>query len=366
MKKNIAVSALILIIVVMLLFSACSSQDFGNSNSNLPDPTLFRQQDRERYFIELDDIYYCILDCMTYFSEKEKLEFYPLCNKPDCKHDNSNCNAYAGAALGYWKEHLYGAVLLEGEPRIFRMNLDGTEHTKIADLEQPVNPAGTAGGFYRFYVHNGYMYYEVSNEGMNALFRTELETGKTERLLTDLLHGETQFSSTLRFNEQTFYFVLYDEGIRTLYCVDTTTLEALKVREWPLENRGWSVYGNIIYYYASDRAIFCEYDLTTGEEKTFSQQDYHGGAANYDDDYIYLTTWDDDSFGNMGLSIFDRNYQFIQRIDYQPNQDLLYDAQDKLIFTDLPSQKATKYLPKSAIGTGEAELLSIEDPYSYR
>ena len=364
MKRNITI--LVLLILCALLFVACSSNTNGAVDPNLPDPASFRQQDRQERFLELSDRYYYVYNYKVYFSEKNATKFYLLCNKPDCKHNDSNCNAYAESALGYWDEHLYGAVLLDGEPRIFRMNLDGTEHTKIADLEQPVNPAGTAGGFYHFYIHNGYIYYEVSNEGMNTLFRTEMATGKTEQLFEDLLHGETQFSGALQFDGQKLYFVLRDKDVRSLYCADVATLELKRIRDWTLDIRGWAVYGNTLYYYASDRAIFCEYDLTTGEEKTFSQQDYHGGAANYDDDYIYLTTWDDDSFGNMGLSIFDRNYQFIQRIDYQPNQDLLYDAQDKLIFTDLPSQKATKYLPKSAIGTGEAELLSIEDPYSYR
>ena len=231
----------------------------------------------------------------------------------------------------------------------------------------PLNPAGTAGGGYDFYFHNGYVYYNVRNEGLNAFFQTNLATGKTERVLEDLLRGDTWIRSGFHFIDTKFYFVLWEEdGSYVMYGGDTETWEYRRIRDWPSEIRSWMVEGDTLYYYASDRAIFCEYDLMTGEEKTFSQQDYHGAAANYDGDYIYLTTWDDDSFGNMGLSIFDRNYQFIQRIDYQPNQDLLYVTQDKLIFTDLPSQKATKYLPKSAIGTGEAELLPIEDPYSYR
>ena len=363
MRKSLAV---LTILILFTLLIGCTAQNISPSYSDIPDPASFRQQDRQRYFIELEDRYYYRYNYKVYFSEKENPAFYLLCNKPDCRHNDSNCNAYAESALGYWNEHLYGAVLLEGDPRIFRMNLDGTEHTKVADLEQPVNPAGTAGGFYFFYIHNGYMYYIVSNEGMNALFRTELDTGRTEQLFKDLLHGETQFSSDLRFNEQMLYFVLCDQDARSFYCIDLTTLKPQKVREWPSENRSWSVYGNTIYYYASDRAIFCEYDLTTGEEKTFSQQDYHGGAATYDADYVYLKTWDDDEWGNMGLSIFDRNYQFIQRIELPGDMNFMYDAQDKLIFTDLPSQKATKYLPKSAIGTGEAELLPIEDPYSYR
>ena len=360
---------LLLFLCFLLAFavSSCAPSTSGeNGNSDLPDPASFRQQDRQERFLELADRYYYVYNYKVYFSEKDNPAFFILCNKPECKHNDSNCNAYAESALGYWDEHLYGAVLLEGEPRIFRMNLDGTEHTTIADLEQPVNPAGTAGGFYHFYVHNGYMYYEVSNEGMNTLFRTEMATGKTERLFEDLLHGETQFSGALQIDGQKLYFVLRDKDVRSLYCADVATLELKRIRDWTLDNRGWAVYGNMLYYYASDRKVFCEYDLTTGEEKTIPQSDYYDGAPTYDSDYVYFKTWDDEDLGNMGLVILDRNYQFIQRIEMPRDMNFMYDAQDKLIFTTLPSQKATKYLPKSAIGTGETERLPIEDPYSYR
>ena len=367
MKKVIT---LFLIVMLLSLISACASQTGKaerNNSGDLPDPASFRQQDRGSNFIETEEFHFCLNDEKVYFSKKDNLGFYLLCNKPNCTHNDKECNAFDRSMLGYWDGHLYGAFLFGENPYLFRMNLDGTEHKKIADIEMPVNAAGAAGGAYQFYVHNGFAYYIVGNEEMNACFRTEFATGKTERLFEDLLLDNTWFYSGFHFDGKNFYFVLRDiSGEDALYCGSTETLALQKNRKWSSEICSWSVYDEVLYYYASDRAIFCEYDLTTGEEKTFSQQDYHGGAANYDDDYIYLTTWDDDDFGGKGLSIFDQNYQFLQRVSYRPNQELLYITQDKLIFTDLPSQKATKYLPKSAIGTGEAELLPIEDPYSYR
>ena len=365
MKKSILI---LLSVLLVIAASSCALSAPSKSNhSDLPDPSLFRQQDRGDFFIETDDCYYYANDQKIYFSSKDELVFYLLCNKPNCTHNDENCNAYTGFGLGYWNGHLYGAILFGETPYFAQIDLDGSEHKKLVDIEMPTNPAGSSGGGYTFYFHNGYVYYNVRNDGLNAFFQTNLATRKTERVLEDLLRGDTWIRSGFHFIDTKFYFVLWEEdGSYVMYGGDTETWEYRRIRDWPSEIRSWMVEGDTLYYYASDRAIFCEYDLMTGEEKTFSQQDYHGAAANYDGDYIYLTTWDDDEFGNMGLSIFDRNYQFIQRIDYQPNQDLLYVTQDKLIFTDLPSQKATKYLPKSAIGTGEAELLSIEDPYSYR
>ena len=364
--------ATVVLFLVLVLVSGCNMSKKSNSksevDSNLPDPASFRQQDSADFFIETEEYYYYLLDGKVYFSQKDNLAFYILCSKPDCKHNDDSCNASARSVLGYWDGHLYGDVLSVSDSKLyaFRMNLDGTEHKRIAEFEMPVNPMGSAGGMFMLYVHDGYIYYSVSNIGMNSLFRLNLSTGENERLFEGFLHGETSIHPRICFDGHEFYFLLYDQNERTLYGVNTETLELREIRQWSDEILHWSVYGNTLYYYAKDRKTFCEYNLTTGEEQTFLQLDYYSGAAFYDSDYVYLITWDDDEWSDRGLSIFDRNYQFIQRIDYQPNQDLLYVTQDKLIFTDLPSQKATKYLPKSAIGTGEAELLPIEDPYSYR
>ncbi len=362
--------ATVVLFLVLVLVSSCNMSKKSNSksevDSNLPDPASFRQQDRADYFIETVDYYYCLFNNRVYFSQKDNLAFYILCNKPDCKHNDGGCNANSDYFLGYWNEHLYGVVLSGDEPYIFRMNLDGTEHKKIASLEMPVNSDGTAGGMFIFYIHEGYIYYSVSNVGMNSLFRVELSTGETKRLFEDMLHGATSLHPKFCFTNSKAYFLLRDNDVRTFYSIDIPTMELQEVRRWSTEILAWSVYDNTLYYYASERGTFCEYDLTTGAEKTFSQLDYFGGAAYYDDTYIYLITWNDDDGNGKGLSIFSRDYQLLERIEFSANQDLLYDAQDKLIFTTLPSQKATKYLPKSAIGTGEAELLPIEDPYSYR
>ena len=357
-----------LCILFAFAVASCAPSSSGkNGNSNLPDPASFRQQDNMKFFIETGSCYYCMLNDKVYFSEKDQPEFFLLCSKPNCTHNGSDCNAYADSGLGYSDGYLYGAVLFGGDPHLFQMSLDGSERRRIATIEMPVNPAGTAGGAYEIYFHDGYAYYSVTNEGLNAFFRVELATGKSERILESLLRGDTQLGVRVRFVGSKIYFLLYEQTRDAcLYEANTNTLEYRKVRKWSSEICDWAVFDDVLYYYASDRGTFCEYNLNTGEETTCLQLDYYGGAANYDDDYIYLTTWDDDDFGGKGLSIFDQNYQFLQRVSYRPNQELLYITQDKLIFTDLPSQKATKYLPKSAIGTGKAELLPIEDPYSYR
>ncbi len=366
MKKVLLV--LFCVLCIFTVFSCTMpSSSKGTPNTDLPDPSLFRQQDKGAFFIETEDCYYRLWEDKVYFSEKESPAFFLLCNKPNCKHNENDCNAHSESALGYWNGHLYGAILFGGDMHLFQMNLDGSEHKRVADIEMPLNPAGTAGGGYDFYFHNGYAYYSVTNEGLNAFFQVDLATGKTKRVLEDLLRSDTWIGSGFHFVGTKFYFVLREEdGSSVMYGGDTEAWEYRRICNWPSEIRAWMVEDDTLYYYAKNRGVFCEYDLNTGKEIASHQTDYYDGSARYDSEYIYLTTWDDDGVIPSGLSIFDRSYQLLRRIEQPGSLNFLYDAQDKLIFTDLPSQKATKYLPKSAIGTGETELLPIEDPYSYR
>ena len=137
-------------------------------------------------------------------------------------------------------------------------------------------------------------------------------------------------------------------------------MELQEVRRWSTEILAWSVYDNTLYYYASERGTFCEYDLTTGAEKTFSQLDYFGGAAYYDDTYIYLITWNDDDGNGKGLSIFSRDYQLLERIEFSANQDLLYDAQDKLIFTRSPARRRRSISPNRPSGRARPSFCRLK------
>lgn len=358
--------AMTLLSIMLILLCACNS--VGDwVHDELPNSALFRQQDAADFFIETANYYYYRKQDKAYFSPKTQLEFRVLCNRPDCAHKDENCNAHVESGFGYWNNHLYGAILFGGDPHIFQMNLDGSEHKRVADIQMPLNPAGTAGGGYDFYFHDGYAYYSVTNEGLNALFRTNLETGRTERVLEDLLRSGTRIGSGFHFVGAKFYFVLWEEdGSYVMYGGDTETWECHRICDWPSGIRAWMVEGDTLYYYAFDRKVFCEYKLSTGVEQTFTAPEYFSGAACYDEEYIYLIHWSDQSYSNRGVSIFDREYHLLENISSPAGVHYAYDTQDSLLFDRESTYQIVYYLPKSAIGTGEVELLPIEDPYSYR
>ena len=120
--------------------------------------------------METEDSVYFLLNGMIYMSDKEYKDFMPLCVRPDCMHDDINCNAYSDAvnmtvygsciyyvdgfyARNLFKDGKYIEYLAEYSyedieaglhapedfvyPALWRMQLDGTAHEKLLDLPVP-------------------------------------------------------------------------------------------------------------------------------------------------------------------------------------------------------------------------------------
>lgn len=360
-------------ILILLAASSCAPSTPGESNnSNLPDPSLYRPQDRYDFFIETADCYYYLYNKMIYVSVKDNPAFYFLCSKPDCPHGGKDCNAYGGCAVGYWNGHLYSA-LLEGEtPSFVQMDLDGSNHKEVAEIVLPLDANGSEGGSYQFNFHNGYIFYHVQNTS-DFYFGLSLETGKTERLFESLSDkGRIDFSNFTAQNENIYFLTLDgnapEEQILQSYDTNVNTIRELM--DWSEDNFGMRIDGDIVYYFDSRTKEFCEHDCSTGTTLQRLHFDCYGGAPYYGDDYIYFVTWGDDAdetgLAENSFTILSRDYQLCTEVSLPPNSDFLYAAGDVLFFSNLPSRKITHYLPKSAIGAGEVELLPIEDPYSYR
>ena len=170
----------------LFVFGSCTnvpSQDPSPTNSQETvsqepaetsfDASLFRNQDSGpsfisgRFFLETDRCYYVLRDEYIYYSAKETPDFHILCSRPDCNHNDENCNAYGDMALGWFDGKLYCvsvlSVPLEDRMRLglVRMDEDGRNHERLAYLDITVSPSGQVGGYYFFGFHKGYLYFYV-------------------------------------------------------------------------------------------------------------------------------------------------------------------------------------------------------------
>ena len=152
---------------------------------------------------------------IKFFDYSAKKEIY-LCNKPNCKHDTKECSSYLDIAeandLFVYNNYLYlisgsgsttimsatmgeeGTSISEGggkTPSIYRMNLDGTNKTKLFEC-----PSGVElGSSFIFEGNNLYTFFSknktvelsknsyTSIETDRELVKINLETKKYEELL---------------------------------------------------------------------------------------------------------------------------------------------------------------------------------------
>ena len=102
-------------------------------------------------------------DHLLRYTDKATGLTLPLCGKPECTHDNINCNAWVGRqAYGF---RLYDGKLMwvdeeAGMWYLMRMNRDGTEREKLTYLNLKGNQLGSNK---EFFMHRGYIYFLWEN-----------------------------------------------------------------------------------------------------------------------------------------------------------------------------------------------------------
>ena len=151
------------LMLLALALTACASKPAAPTATDFEvQPGAYRYQDIDVFFIETEKGNYCmnpLRDYLIRFAEPGSHDFHILCNKPECKHEDTNCNAYMDIALGYYNGHLYGVQDNNQEFTLIQMDMDATNHREIVDLPKQFEPNGTShlGGSYFF--DNGFLIY---------------------------------------------------------------------------------------------------------------------------------------------------------------------------------------------------------------
>lgn len=76
----------------MILF-VCYLSGCGKNQQEFTTDLLISQS-APGFFTETDFEYYYNNGGYFYYSDKDKINFKKLCNKPNCLHNDENCNAY--------------------------------------------------------------------------------------------------------------------------------------------------------------------------------------------------------------------------------------------------------------------------------
>ena len=222
------------------------------------------------------------------FSDKEYMDWMPLCGKPECMHDSLDCNAFfedpGTARMWLYGEHFYYFTGTEslGMPKLMRMKLDGSEHEVmykgggVAVYPPEATSVGGSGGsvefhdkyaFVTFNFHYSYTGLDQDLHKERRIFMFDLddpsephelvftdESGDTEnRFCVSAGDGDTVYSveQNSDYDEQTDVLINHNSSV---YKYDIAAQTRVKLCDLPIisqQCRGW-LYNGKLYCVGAD------------------------------------------------------------------------------------------------------------------
>lgn len=313
---------------------------------------------------------------MIYFCPRGGDAFRPLCGKPNCRHEDENCNAFCGGAFGYYNGALYSVDLSEENALLItQMNLDGSDHRVVGKVDLTGIPES---GF-NLTFHHGKLFvmcHAAMNlpleEQVDHLLLVDLSDFSQKELALDFM-ADTQFSSPSNFwKDKAYYLSGFGKNAlpgheETKLCEFDTVTGAVRVLP-VLDNASTYATDSTLYYLDScldgagnpaEHPGFREYDLQSGEVKDCGMPVEDAWNASYDEDYIYVCSVPRESGKYQTLYILSRDYKLVDQIDLQPGQLMVAVTSDRIYLTDYEpngniftsSLPIAYYLDKAEIGS---------------
>lgn len=287
--------------------------------------------------------YYLQNEGLLYFLDSELGKMIVVCGKPECPHNDVDCNAWINSRLlSYYDGKLYyvnGDAIHNSYKTLCRMNLDGTNHTDVQVI-QTSEPGWNVNCADPIFV-NGTIYFM---ERDHSVYRAEL--GQKVENAVKLIDGEpeeTHQTSEWKFwtdNSNAYAMNRYmdnngDEQDQ-LYLLGENSENTKKI--WNSSqiinsisnNASWYIMNRHLYYYTSENELW-DIDLNSGNsEKITLSENTKGGDAVFTDENIIILSAD-----GKNVIVFDHSGTEIADIDlssiYQTYSDIF---SVDLIFVD--------------------------------
>ena len=340
--------------------------------------------------LDTQEGFYCGLGSLLYFCPKNGDRFIPLCGKPNCKHNDANCNAVIDGwsdKLGYYNGAIYSLDEINQnlDHTFAQRNMDGTDHKTIAIVElsrygfQPEKETSIISqiDFYRgkayFALHTPW--YEPG-EHLYHMIVVNLADGSQTEFGAELFRNGGMEHPSFR-NGKMYGFAVHNVDLetgkedRTLMEVDLETGAATEI---PIPTE--KIYGqelvtdSTVYYMEREsadeepsRLRFKEYDRVSGAIKDYESpvEITTDNIVRFADDFIYVLP---DMFREKpgNLYFLSRDYKLVDQIELRENLECIAATKDRVYFTDGSVDPEAKtdvyvyYLEKSQIGSHSLKL----------
>ena len=219
-----------------------------------PHPIVEVETTEPHPIVEVENGYYMLVGYYLYYVDKETMEYTPLCNKPNCLHQEEtdqmkvlDCNAMFWvprtmySTLNYYEGNLYIPTtemigkenqLPETKYVMNRVSLDGETREIIHEFEKPVEMA---------IVHRGYIYYSSSAASLGSesagIYRISVDGGTEETLYT-AESNTSQLVYLQVINNELVFSEYQDENKNLLWKYDLANEEIEQITLGNEENIG--------------------------------------------------------------------------------------------------------------------------------
>lgn len=378
----------LLLAAILVLLAACGTNTdqteatapaSAGSEPSAPYALKVPSEDRNQAFcwpsfVETPEAYYYGWDHVIYFCPRGADTFYPLCGKPNCIHDDKNCNAwFDGFCLGYYDGALYAtnesSDAMGARLPIIRIELDGTNHEEVAQVD--VSEVMGLGYTYRF--HHGKLF--IQSQSIFGFGATDKDDHLIVLDLSDYSVTEpaADYLCTAKLPDMVSFYKDKLYGIGTdskevlngsndyLIELDAVTGEARKLPSLERSNSFYATDDTFCFFETnhterSDELIagivpgFREMDLESGEVRFIGMPVEDIVSARYDEDYIYAFGLPHD--GDSSLYILSRNYELVDQFELKNSQFVFAVTSDRIFLSDTsPDTCISWYLDKSQIGS---------------
>lgn len=228
-----------------------------------------------------------------------------VCAKPDCTHDNSDCNAffsmdYLSSPVYYYKGCIYMVRVDAGMAKVVRIQKDGSKREDVADLFANDGITSISMVFHDdcIYAYDHLGHTASDEVGKEVIKKIELRTGQSEEAFSyegknAAISGARSFGDKLFFKIFTYSLDREKSEINEsflLYCYDYATGDAQVISDKNISDYYVDAENGVLFYFVIGKGLYSRKLNETDSSLLYKADETIVRATmSYDGNYLYMS-----------------------------------------------------------------------------
>lgn len=366
--RKLRILSMIVTLIMILLVTGCGKK----TNHDQFTSDLNMHQSAPGFFTETESGYYMTSGDFFYYSDKDKINFIKLCNKPDCEHENENCNAYNYGAI--YDTHFFNGKLvfpyieesaIKRKLIIASKGMDGTDFKVEKQIE--IGAGGYSGKMHRnYFVYNIEKYNEGTTDRTSTLYLMDLSHLEQDPVqIYEYVETQANIGAGIRTKAMIGNFIFFSVK-DSVFRYHISSEELVEIPNYVTAQKGEFYTETGIYQLNKDNDFYV-LDVETGERTGLAKDEDPNAFGPFfsDGERIYRLNY---SYGDTiipdeakGILIYDMYGNRIDFLEYSvptDNRGYFAISEDKVFVFRAPNYDTIasySYFEKNTIGTDRLE-----------